>query len=235
MVLSGADREFEPWYLNILNIGYLEQLNTGTNVNSFFGLDFERRGHITLFGQLMLDDIQVDRKTALDQKPSSYALTLGTKGRAGAGAVWSLFYTRVSNLAYRNENNLQVPLYHFLGIGRNFDDYDQATLKLGVLPRAALLIEPELTLLRQGEGDPRLPHPLVPDYPTTAAFLQGVVERTVRVALSGSYAPVARFGLRFDGGVHRISNYLHMSGQTRTKFVGSLSIAYRFSTQGALP
>ena len=234
-VLSGADREFEPWYLNILNIGYLEQLNTGTNVNSFFGLDFERRGHITLFGQLMLDDIQVDRKTALDQKPSSYALTLGTKGRAGAGAAWSLFYTRVSNLAYRNENNLQVPLYHFLGTGRNFDDYDQATLKLGLLPRAALLIEPELTLLRQGEGDPRLPHPLVPDYPTTAAFLQGVVERTVRVALSGSYAPVARFGLRFDGGVHRISNYLYMSGQTRTKFVGSLSIAYRFSTQGALP
>src|SRR5437870_6383222 len=50
-VLSGADREFEPWDLHILNIGYLEQLNTGTNVNSFFGLDFERRGHITLFGQ----------------------------------------------------------------------------------------------------------------------------------------------------------------------------------------
>ena len=128
-----------------------------------------------------------------------------------------------------------MPLYHFLGTGRNFDDYDQATLKLGLLPAAALLIEPELTLLRQGEGDPRLPHPAIPDYPTTATIFQSVVERTVRVALSGSYASAARFGLRFDGGLHRISNYLHMSGQTRTKFVGSLSIAYRFSTQGALP
>ena len=234
-VLSGAGREFEPWYLNILNLALLEQLNTGTNVNSFVGVDFERHGDVTLYGQVMLDDIQVDRSAASDKKPISYALTLGAKGRAGAGAVWNLLYTQVSNLAYRNENNLQVPLYHFLGTGRNFDDYDQATLKLGLLPDAALLIEPELTLLRQGEGDPRLPHPAVPDYPTTATIFQGVVERTVRVALSGSYAPGAQFGVRFDGGLHRISNYLHMSGQTRTKFVGSLSIAYRFSTQGALP
>src|SRR6266516_4371230 len=74
-VLSGAGREFEPWYLNVMNVGYIEQLNTGTNVNNFAGFDFERRGDVTVFGQLMLDDIQVDRKSAADKKPISYALT----------------------------------------------------------------------------------------------------------------------------------------------------------------
>ena len=103
------------------------------------------------------------------------------------------------------------------------------------MPRAGLLVAPELTLLRQGEGDPRLPHPLVSAYPTTATFLQGVVERTLRVALSGSYAPDVRFGLRFDAGIHRINNYLHLTGQTRTKFVGSVAVSYRFSRGGALP
>ena len=234
-VLSGAGREFEPWYLNVMNVGYIEQLNTGTNVNNFAGFDFERRGDVTVFGQLMLDDIQVDRKSAADKKPISYALTAGAQGRVGGGTAWTLFYTRVSNLVYRNEDNLQVPLYHLLGTGRNFADYDQVTFTLGLLPRAGLLVAPELTLLRQGEGDPRLAHPLIPAYPTTATFLQGVVERTLRVALSGSYAPGVRFGLRFDAGMHRINNYLHLTGQTRTKFVGSVAVSYRFSRGGALP
>src|SRR5256885_58211 len=139
-------RSFELWYLNPLNSGVLEQWNNGGNVNSFVGLDFERRGKVTLFGQLMLDDIQVDRAGASDQKPVSYALTVGTHGAVGGAAtVWRAWYTRVTNLTYRNEDDLQVPLYHFLGTGRNFDDYDQVTVTLGLLPRAGLLLTPELT------------------------------------------------------------------------------------------
>jgi hypothetical protein len=235
-VLSGPARQFEPWYLNMLNLHLLEQLNTGTNVNSFVGVDFERHSPVTVFGQFMLDDIQVDRKAAADLKPSSYGLTVGAKsGRWLAPATWRLYYTRVTNLTYRNEDNLQVPLYHFLGTGRNFDDYDQATLKLSVIPRPGLLVEPELTVLRQGEGDPRLPHPTVAQYPATATIFQGVVERTLRVALGGSYAPDTRLGLRWDAGVHRIANYQHVAGAQRTRLVASLRLEYRLRKEGELP
>jgi hypothetical protein len=235
-VLSGRDRAFEPWYLNILNVGYLEQFNTNTSANSFVGLDFERHGNLTVYGQLMLDDIQIDRKTALDQKPSSYGLTVGAKGGLGFSALaWTVFYTRVTNLTYRNEDNLQVPLYHLLGTGRNFDDYDQATLQLGFLARPGLLIEPEVALLRQGEGDPRLPHPAVSAYPTTPTIFQGVVEHTLRVAVSGNYAPSERFGFTFGAGLHHVTNFQHASGDTRTRFVGSVGVSYRFGGEGALP
>ena len=235
-VLSGRDRAFEPWYLNIMNLGYLEQFNTHTSANSFLGLDLERRADLTVFGQFMLDDIQLDRKTALDQKPSSYALTFGAKGGLGFSSLgWTLFYTRVTNLTYRNENNLQIPLYHLLGTGRNFADYDQATLRLGFLPLPSLLVQPEVTLLRQGQGDPRLPHPLPAAYPATPTFLQGVVERTLRLALSGNYAPHERFGLTFDAGVHHITNFQHVSGDTRTRFVGSVGLSYRFGWERPLP
>src|SRR5207249_388319 len=192
-VLSGTARSFELWYLNPLNSGVLEQWNNGGNVNSFVGLDFERRGKVTLFGQLMLDDIQVDRAGAGDQKPVSYALTVGTQGAVGSAAtVWRAWYTRVTNLTYRNEDDLQVPLYHFLGTGRNFDDYDQVTVTLGLLPRAGLLLTPELTFLRQGEGDPRQPHPPVTAYATTPTIFQGVVERTLRGAGSGAFLATDR-------------------------------------------
>ena len=235
-VLSGPGRQFEPWYLNILNVGYLEQLNTGTDVNTFVGLDVERDGAVSLFAQLMLDDIQVDRKTATDLKPSSYALTAGARGRLRSGsAAWTLFYSRVANLTYRNEDNLEVPLYHFLGTGRNFADYDQATLKISVLAAPGLLLAPELTLLRQGEGDPRLPHPAIAAYPTTPTIFQGTVERTLRAAVSGDYSAGPHVAVTFDAGAHRISNFQHLAGDTRTRFEGRAALSYRFSTTGGLP
>ncbi len=235
-VLAGRDRSFEAWYLNALNVGILEQWNSGGNVNSFVGLDVEHRARVSPFGQLMLDDIQVDRAGATDQKPVSYALTLGARGGIGNAATgWRVYYTRVTNLTYRNEDSLQVPLYHLLGTGRNFDDYDQLTGTIALLPRAGLLLTPEVTYLRQGEGDPRLPHPTVSAYPTTPTIFQGVVERTLRVAVTGSYAPSARIALGFDAGVHRISNFQHASGDTRTRFLGRVTLTYRFQRVGPLP
>ncbi len=235
-VLSGPGRQFQPWYLNIMNLGILESVNGAGKVNSFEGVDIERRGAVTLFGQFMLDDIQVDRRTAADLKPSSFGLTAGAKGALGSQAVaWTLFYTQVSNLTYRNEDNLAVPLYHFLGTGRNFDDYDQATLKLGFLLEPGLLVQPEVTLLRQGEGDPRLPHPPISAYASTAMIFQGAVEHTLRIALSGTYALTDKVGVAFDAGLHHITNFQHLPGDARTQFVGSVAVRYRFGWEGALP
>jgi hypothetical protein len=186
---------------------------------------------VTPFGQVLLDDIQVDRSAGSDLKPISYAFTVGARGRAGSGAViggWRAYYTRVTNLTYRNEDSLQVSLYHLLGTGRNFADYDQVTLTVGLLPRAGLLLTPELTYLRQGEGDPRQPHPPVSAYATTPTIFQGVVERTLRLALGGSYAMAGRVDLAFTAGVHRIANFQHVTGDTRTRFLGSIGLTYRF-------
>ena len=242
-VLSGPDRTFEPWYLNIMNLGVLERINMhaaanspNRKVTSFLGFDFERRGAATVLAQLMLGDIQIDRKTATDLKPPSYGFTVGAKGGLGFSSVaWILFYTRVTNLTYRNEDSLEVPLYHLLGTGRDFADYDQATLQLGFLPCPGLLAQPELTLLRQGQGDPRLSLPPASAYPTTPTIFQGVVEHTLRVALSGTYATSEQLSLSFNAGVHHVTNFQHVTGDTRTRFVGSVGLSYRFGWEAALP
>jgi len=233
-VLSGVGRQLEPWYLNVATVSALRQGSTGTNANSFVGFDFERHAGTTWFGQFMLDDIQVSRKTATDRKPTSYAFTVGAKGRLrGPAAAWTLFYSQVANLTYRNEDNLQVPLFHGLGTGRNFADYDQATAKLSILMRSGALLEPEVTLLRQGEGDPRLPHPPVSEYPTTATILQGVVQRTIRLALGGSWQR-SDWGAVANGGVHFVHNDGHVTGASATHFVGSVGLTYRVHHEHAL-
>jgi hypothetical protein len=184
----------------------------------------------------MLGDIQIDRKSATDLKPPSYGFTVGAKGGLGfASVAWRLFYTRVTNVAYRNEDSLETPLYYRLGTGRDFADYDQATLQLGFLPIPGLLAQPELTLLRQGEGDPRLPLPPVSAYPTTPTIFQGVVERTLRMALSGTYATSEQLTLTFNAGMHHVTNFQHRPGDMRTRFVGSVGLSYRFGWEKALP
>src|SRR5438270_7145584 len=202
-VLSGVGRTLEPWYLNVASVGALRQGSTGTDANSFVGFDVERRASTTMFGQFMIDDIQISHKTATDRKPASYAFTVGAKGRLLPTASWMLFYTQVANLTYRNEDDLQVPLYRALGTGRNFSDYDQVTARASWLISPALLLKPEVTVVRQGEGDPRLPHPDVSAYPSTATLLQGVVQRTVQLALWGDWQ-YHGLGITGGGGVHII-------------------------------
>jgi hypothetical protein len=232
-VWAGENRGLEPWFLNVLNVGYLEQVNTNSNVNNLIGVDFELHGRATLFGQAMLDDIQVDKKTATDRKPASWGFTLGAKGGLGA-ASWTAFYTQVADLTYRNEDNLQIPLYHGLGTGRNFDDYDQATLEFGWIAPGGLLLEPELTVVRQGDGDPRLPHPAPIDYPNTAALLQGIVQRTWRAALGATWRQ-GPIHFSANGGVHYNQNDAHQPGVTKTRFVGTVALSWRFHGAGRLP
>ncbi len=233
-VTSGVGRELEPWYLNLMGLGFLAQVNTRTNVNSFVGLDVQRRGRVTLYGQFMLDDIQIDRKKATDRKPTSYAFTVGARGPGLLQRLgWRVYYTQVSNLAFRNEDDLQVPLYFGLGTGRNFSDYHQLTARASVVA-FSLLVEPEMTLLRQGEGDPRLPHPSVSEYDVTPTFLAGVVERTVRFALSARLE-AGPLSLAGDGGVHVVRNAAHVPGAERTRWVGSVGVTYRFRRESLLP
>src|SRR5207237_7479105 len=113
-------------------------------------------------------------------------------------------------------------------------DYDQATLKLSVLARPQLLLEPELTVLRQGEGDPRLSHPLVGAYPSTATLFQGIVERTVRLAVGGRWHGGA-FELSGNGGVHLIHNAGQVTGASATRRLGSIAVTYRGAYQDAPP
>lgn len=235
LVLSGAGRQLEPWFLNFASLGLLSQVNTGTNANSFLGFDAQRLGRVTLFAQGMLDDIQVDNKTAADRKPASYGLTLGAQGRVPhSAAAWTLFYTRVANLTYRNEDDTQTPIYFGLGTGRNFSDYDQTTLRASLMPSADVLLQPEITLLRQGEGDLHLPHPPVSAYPSTPAFLDGVVTRTVRLAVAGNVVH-GRWVLSGNGGVHLIANAGHVTGASDTKWVGSVQLTWRTKKEGRVP
>jgi hypothetical protein len=188
---------------------------------------------VRVFGSVLLDDIQVDDDTPGDDEPVSYGLSAGADVPFGA-AVLTAFYTRVTNLTYRTPNPVETVMRRGVGLARNFSDYDQLTLRGTLLAGPALLVSPEVTLLRQGEGDFRLPYPPVAAYGTTPVFLDGVVERTLRLALAAR-ADTRDWSVAADAGVHLIENRAHVSGDTESRFVGSVRFEYRLHWQGALP
>ena len=233
-IVAGPGRQLDAWYANIFTLGLLQQYDQNSQANSLLGADITTRIKGTqLFASLLLDDIQVDRTNAGDKEPPSYGLTLGAQGAAGP-AAWTAFYTRVTNLAYRTPNPAEAVMRRNVGLGRNFSDYDQLTVRASMIAGPGVLLAPEVTLLRQGQGDFRLPYPTVSAFPATPTFLAGVVERTVRVALGAQIAR-GRWSIAGDGGVHLISNADHVSGVSKTRWVGRLALTWRSKKEGRVP
>ncbi len=233
-LLAGPGRTLEPWFANIFTLGLLAQYDQGTDANNLLGVDLATRfGRVDLYGSLLVDDLQVDDATPGDAEPASYGFTLGAQAALGP-AVWTALYTRVSNLAYRTPNPAEAVMRRDVGLGRNFSDYDQLTLRATVPLPPGVLLTPEATLLRQGEGDFRLPYPAVADYPSTPVFLAGTPERTVRLA-ADVRLDRRRWSVCANAGVHLVSDQGHTRGASESRFVGRLGLTYRFATSGELP
>ena len=233
-LVAGAERELEPWYLNILNIGLLASYDQNQRANHMFGLDVDTRlGRARLFGSVLIDDIQIDDEITSDQEPPLYALTFGASRPLGFASL-TAYYTRASNLVYRTIQVTETYMRRGVGLARNFSDYDQLTLEGSALIGPRVLLRPEITLLRQGEGDFRRRYPPIAAYDTTPSFLAGTVERTLRLALRADWA-AGPLRLAGDFGLHLISNHLHVSGADESRFVGSVSVAYRFRYESVLP
>jgi hypothetical protein len=225
VIISGPDRNFESRYRNPLSISYLANtLGLGDRGNVILGVDvrWQAFGRTTLQAQLALDDFWYDDR---QRNRDRWALTLGAEGPLGSRAAWHALYTQVSSLALR----AFVPADNFtdagVGIGRNFSDQDQLSLRVTMPLRERWLLSPELTLLRQGEGRINDPYPS-PDangvLPTPALFI-GVVERTYRagVGLSGRSGPV---DLAASAGFHHVVNSGHEEGRTVDRFEGRIQV-----------
>jgi Capsule assembly protein Wzi len=229
VIVAGVDRQLEPWYANIFTLGLLTEYDQGSPSNSLIGLDFTTRIKRTqLFGSVLLDDIQIDRSQASDKEPSSYGFTVGAQGGL-ARFGWTAFYTQVANLTYRTPNPAETVMRRFVGLGRNFSGYDQLTLRGSMIAAPGVLLEPEVTLLRQSQADFRLPYPTVAQYNSTPTLFAGTVTRTLRVALAGRAAR-GRWVLSGDGGVHLIAN-----GPEKTRWVGTIQLSWRTKKEGRIP
>ena len=236
-VLSGVDRQFDGRYRNpVTMLLFANQFGLGADGNVLIGVDasWRVRGRTTLETQIGIDDLQYEGSSSATRYPNRWAFTLAGYGPLGRALGWRAFYTQASSLAFRTANPFENFTDADVGIGRNFDDMDQLTLTVSVPHGTRWLLTPELTLLRQGEGEINAPFPATPEEAGLLPQLFiGVVERTWRAAidLSGTQGPL---DLHLNAGFHHVVNADHQEGRTVDRFEGRLQATLGISHQGVL-
>lgn len=237
-IIAGVDQHWALWFLNPVpgQPGSRDEANEDANV--LVGGDGELRlGDFRISGSLSLDDLQLIQSGSKSDEPPSFGLTGVVDWSPGLG-VYTLEYSLISNLSYRTH----TPAEAFLidqnlerdrtgaGIARNFSDFDLLTLRAGFTVGPGVLLQPELSFLRQGEGDLRDAYPPNELFPELPAVHTGIVEKTLRAAVQGTVAHPSGVTLSFDAGLHQISDYQHVEGASETKFVGTVHLRYVFGT-----
>ncbi len=237
VVLAGADRNFETRYRNPLSISYLANtIGLGDRGNVILGSDIHWRAfrRATFQAQLAIDDISYQNRSGPNRVPDRWALTLAAFGPLRSTWAWRAFYTRATSLAFRTFNPLENFTDHGVGLGRNFADMDQLTASMSIPVADRWLVSPDLTLLRQGEGAIDAPFPSAPvELSQTPLIFIGVVERTYRLGLgvSGRQGPL---DLMANAGLHHITNWQHVAGQTADRFEGRIQVTLGLSREGTL-
>jgi len=233
-VLAGPDRNFDSRYRNPVSLLLLaNEYGLGDDGNILVGLDADwRLGRIRLQGQVAIDDISYQDRSAPDRNPDRWALTLAASGPLGRRAAWRALYTQASSLAFRAFDPIENLTDAGVGLGRSYADNDQLTLTISLPATPTWLVVPELTVLRQGEGRLSDPYPTGTARGATPQIFIGVVEKTFRAAL-GLYGRQGPFGLTANVGLHHIRDADHVAGRTETEVEGFLQVTIGATRRGA--
>jgi hypothetical protein len=240
VVFGGPGRQIDLFYLNPLIFFHGSQLNEKLNDNTTVGFDFDTQplSRLSLYGQLVLDDIQLDKKSQSDQEPDQYGLLFGGYlADLWTGTDIQFEYERVTNWTFNqmHERNRYLNDGHPIGSVLG-NDYDFTSLKLIHWWRELLQSNFTFSYCRQGEG--RVDAPWTQPWEESEGdysepFPTGVVEKTTTVALGLKGFLFNRAFVDLQAGVDWLRNRNHLAGDNPTlPFVKLCLSLFGFSRVG---
>ncbi len=228
-LFGGEGRPPELYYLNPLQFFHAAQLNENEDDNTILGFDFfwlPLRGY-GLYGQMIVDDFQIDRQSQGDEEPDEIAFMCGLL-KSGRPSSFSpdvkLEYVKITNRTYHQSQPRNRYLFRNKLLGHPLGpDADSLSLVLRFWPGLRQYAELELSYSRHGEGSIYAPWDepwadVEGDY--DEPFPTGVVEKSINLAvrLSG-YLPLTRYTsdhlfITIEGGYSTFENHFNIQGQS---------------------
>ena len=223
---------------------YGELVNENSEGNGLIGLDVVAYPHpgLEAFGELLLDDIQVEKKEPADLEPTEWGWLVGLRWAGWGGLLGAgISYCGVTNRTY----NAVEPRYRYTNYGLPLgsqlgNDGDKLRLEMACWPDARLRFNPFWEFRRQGEGR------VSAEFDTSYAFYTvdegyrepfptGVVEKAHTLGLWVSALP-HRF-IQFEGwiGYNWVEDAEHVSEQTEEGFRGRATLNVRFDHLNLFP
>ncbi|MCB2230257.1 capsule assembly Wzi family protein [bacterium] len=237
VIFGGPGRQIELFYLNPLIFFHGSQLNEGADDNTSLGFDFTIKPMLglKLYGQLFVDDFQIEKNTQGDQETDQYGLVIGGYAADVMSATdLRLEYTRVTNWTFNQI--LERNRYSFndkpLGAVRG-NDYDELALCVIRWLNDDLTVRLNGSFLRQGEGSITAEwtapwFDVDGDY--SEPFPTGVVERTATGSLGLNGFIKDLLFVDIEGGVRFIHNREHIADDDTTQPFARVRLSAFLST-----
>ena len=228
VIYGGIGSGFRPNLSNPVSPGFIAQYSDGDKINVAFGADalWRAANGVMLGGQLYLDDFQID-KCSLCGEPPAIGVSIGADGLPlPNGTRGFVRYTRVTSLTYRAPDRFERYTYRTVGLGQRNSDFDEVKLGLDIGPVLPAPVSLYLAYRRQGAGDYREAYPAIGLRNGWPAIFEGVVVKTLRVAITSAVRLRAGVEVSADAGVNRSSNAERVAGAVRTRVEGRLRVAF---------
>jgi hypothetical protein len=232
VIFGGAGRSVDFFYLNPIIFFHSSQLNEGMDDNTFLGFDFTYKptGGLKIYGQLLVDDFQIENELPGDQEPNEIALQIGFyKLNLMAGVDIRAEYERVTNRTFNQIFERNRYLYHGQLIsGARGNDYDKINLSADRWLSEFRLVKVNLSYLRQGEGrvSGDWTEPWLDSTGTySEPFPTGTVWKTLHLS-AGFNGFISEFAfVSFEAGIELHKNYLHIIRQSKELPFANLKIS----------
>ncbi len=236
-IFGGPGRQVELYYLNPILFYHATQLNDGINDNTLLGLDFDVQPihGVKVWGQLLVDDYQIDSESQGDEEPNEIGLLGGFYAADVLDKTDIRFeYSRVTNWTFNQVHPRNRYTFKNSVIGRaRGNDYELFELKLMNWLRPDIRVGAELSFYRQGEGrvdaEWTAPwHDIDGDY--YEPFPTGTVQTTTTIAANVTGFGLGHLFVDCTAGVDLVKNYGHTDGDDRTLPFARLNLSTFFST-----
>lgn len=221
-IFGGPGRQVDMYYLNPIIFYHASQLNHDMDDNTFVGFDFsiKPKPGVKLYGQLLVDDLQVDDREQSDQEPSQLGLIVGAYLADILNNIdLKTEYSRVNNWTFNQVNPRNRYTYDDQLIGGALgNDYDLLATTVTHWHSNQLAFLASVRHMRQGQGSPTAewstPWMLAAgnyDEP----FPTGTVEITTTAAVGFKAFFFDHVFASLESGINWIDNFEHMDGASR--------------------
>lgn len=219
ILYSGEDRTLEFPYINPFIFFHIEQLNgPSMSGNTLGSIDFRFLGNRwSIYGQLLIDDIQLDNEVPGDLEPNEVGGTLGldfTDIFNISGFYMGCEYTAITNRTYKTPNESEWYIHRNVPIGYPLgSDLDRFNLRMKKYLRN-WNVAFEYDHIRKGEGEmdvpwdsPWLEYTVEEGY--DEPFPTGIIESTNNFSIEVQWQPSYKKYIYLIVNYRAIENYKH--------------------------
>ena len=241
LLYGGASDGLELQYLNPFLYYHGELLNqSGSDGNGFLSFDFDffPFENFEFYGEIMIDDIQIEDADTVDLEPTEYGVILGFQNTnlfGIDGAAFRIEYVRIANRTYNSSFEWEKYLHRNRSIGYYLgNDFDLWSLQFSKWFLEDFYISGEFNYLCQGEGSikkewdtPWMNYNIKDIY--SEPFPSGIVEKKISYEFSLKYQPKDKYYIHAEFQYNNITNWNNVSGIDHNYWAFNLGFWYNIN------